>query len=56
MIISDFKLTFSIACLVFCMMPTIANTADIQYYPPELNQQLQAAFTSKGKNYKPRTF
>ncbi len=23
--------------------------------PPELNQQLQTAFTNKGKNYKPRT-
>jgi len=55
MIISDFKLTFSVTCLAFCMTSTIAYTADIQYYPPELNQQLQTAFTNKGKNYKPRT-
>ncbi len=55
MIISGFKPTFSIACLVFFMTTTIAYSTDIQYYPPELNQQLQTAFTNKGKNYKPRT-
>lgn len=31
------------------------NAAEIQYYPPEMAQQLQAALTAKGKSYHPRT-
>lgn len=33
----------------------IGSASDMEYYPPEQAQQLQAAFTSKGKAYKPRT-
>jgi uncharacterized protein YyaL (SSP411 family) len=33
----------------------VGYAVEIQYYPPELAQQLQSAFASKGKTYKPRT-
>ena len=50
---SNFIRSFSF--LSFLIASTMGYTAEIQYYPPELAQQLQSAFASKGKNYKPRT-
>lgn len=40
--------------LIYCLCSNSYAT-EIQYYPPEIAEQLQAAFTSKGKNYQPRT-
>ena len=49
------KLAFFITGIAMCINCNSSYAAEIKYYPPDLAQQLHAAFTSKGKNYHPRT-
>lgn len=52
MLPSRSKFVFLIICI---LTGSNSYAANIQYYPPELAEQLQAAFIDKGKNYHPRT-
>ncbi len=48
---SGFKTILIIASMIY----NTCHAAEIQYYPPEMAQQLQAAVIAKGESYHPRT-
>ena len=50
-----FSSGFKIMLMIATMTYNTCNAAEIKYYPPEMAQQLQAAFIAKGKNYHART-
>ncbi|TXK96060.1 hypothetical protein BMR02_12015, partial [Methylococcaceae bacterium HT1] len=48
---SGFKTILIIASMIY----NTCHAAEIQYYPPKMAQQLQAAVIAKGESYHPRT-
>ena len=50
-----FNSAIFIILITTCINYSNSYATETQYYPPELSEQLQAAFIAKGQSYQPRT-